>query len=60
MFMVVIFILKVVDASLSMKWNPELIPRLFKSSVNSVKSCIIYLSLILLISVVRMSLKPYT
>ena len=51
---------KDVDASLYMKWNPGLIPRLFKSSVNSVKDCIISLSLLFFTAVVRMSLKPYT
>ena len=49
--------LKVVDASLSMKWNPGLIPRIFKSSVSSTKAFIIYFSLLLLIAVVRISLQ---
>ena len=58
--MVVIFIFKAVDASLSMKWKPGLIPRLFKSSVKSVKARIISLSLLLLIYVVSMKLPTYT
>ena len=59
MFMFVIVILKAVDASLYIKWNPGLITQLFKYSVNSVKACIISLSLLLLIAVVRMELQPY-
>ena len=60
MSMVVIVILKDVDASLSMKWNHGLIPRIFKYSVNYVKACIISLSLILFIAVVGMVLQSYT
>ena len=60
MFTVVIFSFKAVDASLSMKWKPGLIPQLLNSSVNDAKALIIYLSLILLIDVVRMELKSYT
>ena len=58
--MFVISIFNAVDDSLSMKCNPGLIPKLFKSSVNSVKSRIIYLSLLFLISVVRLALQSYT
>ena len=54
MSMVSIVIFKAFDASLSMKWNPGLVPWIFKSSVNSVKARIIYLSLILFIDVVSM------
>ena len=43
-----------------MKWKPGLIPRLFKSSVNYMKAPIIYLSLLLFISVIRMALQSYT
>ena len=60
MFMSVIVSFKSVDASLSMKWKPGLIPRIFKSSVNDVKAIIISLSLLLFISVVRMALHLYT
>ena len=60
MFMEVIVIFKFVDASLSMKWNPGSIPRLLKSSVNSVKAFIIYLSLLVFIDLVSMELKSYT
>ena len=60
MSMVVIVILKAVDPSLSHIWNPGLIPRLFKSSVNYVKVCIISLSLLFLIDFIRMVLKSYT
>ena len=47
--MVVMAFLNSGDASLSMMWNPGLIPRLFKSAVNYVKARIIYLSLLLFI-----------
>ena len=57
MSMVFISIFKAVYASFSMKWNPGLIPRLFKSSVNSVKDRIISMSLLLLVSVVIMALQ---
>ena len=43
MYMVVIVSFKAVDDSLSIKWNPGLIPRIFKYSVNYVKASIIYL-----------------
>ena len=57
---VVIAILKYVAATLYMEFNPEFIPRLFKSSVNSVKVHIFPLSLILFIGLVRLALKAYT
>ena len=60
MSMVVIAIFKVVGASFSMKWNPSLIPQLFKSPVSSVKACIISMSLLFFISSVRMTLQSYT
>ena len=56
---VVIVIFKAVDASFYMKWNPGLIPRISKSSVNYVKYCILSLSLLLFIVVVKISLKSY-
>ena len=43
LFMEVISIFKYVYASLYMKYKPGLIPRLFKSSIKSVKAWIIYL-----------------
>ena len=58
--MVVIYIFNAVDASLSMKWNPVLILRIFKSIVNDVKARIIYLSLLLFIAVFRMKFQSYT
>ena len=60
MSMVVFAIFKYVGASLYMKWNRELIPRIFEYSVNSVKNCIISLSIILFVAVVRMALESYT
>ena len=57
---VIISIFKYVDDSLSMKWNPGLIPRILKSVVNSVKACIIYLLLLVSIAVFRVALKYYT
>ena len=60
MSMVVIAIFKVVDASLSMKWNPGLIPRIFKDSINYVQTHIITMSLLSLMSVVWISLQLYT
>ena len=59
MFMVVIFIFKAVYDSLSTKWKPGLILRIFNSSVNYVKDRIISLSIILLTSIVRMALQSY-
>ena len=59
-FLVVIFSFKAVDDSLSMKWNPGWIPRLFKSSVKDVKALIISLSLLFFIDVVSMKLQSYT
>ena len=58
MFFVDIF--NAVDASFSMKWNPGLILRLFKSVVNYVKACIISLSIIIFVIVFRMVLQSYT
>ena len=60
MSMVVIVIFKDVYYSLSMKWNPGLIRRIFKYSLNSVKARIISLSLIVFIAVFSMVLQPYT
>ena len=60
MSMVIIVVFKYVDASLSMKWNPGIILRLFKCPVNSVKARIIYLSLIFFVAVFRMALQSYT
>ena len=60
MFMVAISRFKALDALLSMKKKPGLVPRLLKSSVNYVKALIISLSPILFIAVVRMALQPYT
>ena len=58
--MVVIAIFNSVDASLSMKWNPWLIPRIFKSVVNYVKGLIISWLLLFFIAVVIMELQSYT
>ena len=58
--MVVIVILKAFDASLTMKLNPGLILRVSNSSVISMKSHIIYLSLLFFVGVVRVTLKSYT
>ena len=55
MFMVFIVIFMSVHASLSMNWEPGLIPRIFKSSVKDVKDLIISVSLIFFIAVVRMT-----
>ena len=60
MYMVVIAISNGVDASLPMKWNLVLIPRILKSVVNSVESRIIYLSLLFFIAVLRMVLQLCT
>ena len=60
MSMVLISVFKAVDASLPMKWNPGLIPQIFKSVANSVRSRIISLSHILFIAVVSMVLQSYT
>ena len=57
---VFIAVFNAVDASFSMRFNPGLITWNFKYIVNYVKACIIYLSLLFLISVVRMALKSYT
>ena len=58
--MVVIVSFNAVDALLSMKWKPGMIPRLFKSSVNYVKSLIVSLSIQFFIYVVSMVLQSYT
>ena len=55
-YMVVMAILKAIDDSLSIIWNPELIPRILNSVVNYVKDCIIQLSLLFFIAVVRIAL----
>ena len=60
MFMVIIARFKAVDALLSTKWKPGLIPWLLNYSVNDVKSIIIYLSLLFFIAVVSMELQSYT
>ena len=60
MFMVVIVSFEAVDAYLSMKWITGWIPWIFKSSVKDVKYLIIYLSLLLFITVVKMELQSYT
>ena len=60
MSMVGIVILKAVGASLSMKWNPGLIPWIFKSSVNYANACIISFSLLFFINAVRRALQSYT
>ena len=60
MFMVVIVGFKAVDASLSMKWKPGLIPLIFQSSVNDVKYLIISLSLLFFVVVVSIALQSYT
>ena len=60
MFMVAIVRFKAVDVSLSVKWRPGLIPRIFKSSVNDVKSLSISLSLLFFVAVFRMALQSYT
>ena len=57
MSMVVIAILKAAHDSLSMKWNTGLIPWIFNSPVNSVRACVISLSLLFFIAVVMMPLK---
>ena len=54
-----IFLFNSAGALLSMKWNPGLILRIFNSLIDAVKACIIYLSLLFLISVVRMELQYY-
>ena len=53
MSMVAITIFKAVDSSLSMNWNPGLIPQLFNYVVNSMKAPIISLSLLFFIAVAR-------
>ena len=60
MFLVVIVSFNAVDALLPMKWKPGWITKLFKSSVEDVKTLIISLSLLLFIAVVRMALQSYT
>ena len=60
MFMEVIVIFKAVDDLLSMKWKPGLITRIYKSSVNDVKSIIISLSLLLFNAVVSIALQSCT
>ena len=60
MSMVAIIIFKDFDASLFIKWNHGLILQLFKYSVSSVNARIIYMSVLLFISVVRMVLQSYT
>ena len=57
MLMEVIFIFKLIDTSLSMKWKPGLIPQIFKYSVIDVKDLIIYLSLLLFVAIFRMALQ---
>ena len=57
MFVVVISIFKGVYVSLSIEWNPGLIPRIFNSSVDYVKACIISLSRLFFIDVVSMALQ---
>ena len=59
-FMFFIVVIKAADALLSIKWNPELIPRILKSLGNSVKARIISLSLLFFISVVSIVLQSYT
>ena len=59
MLMVVIVIFKAVDASISMKWKPGLIPRLFKSSGNYVKACIVSFSLLFFVDVFWVVLRAY-
>ena len=54
-----IVILKALYYSLSMKCKPGLITRIFKSSVNDVKSLIVSFSLLLFVAVVRMELQSY-
>ena len=58
--MVAMAIFNASDDSLSMKWNPGFIPRVFKYVVNFVKACIISLSLLVFIAVVIMTLQSYT
>ena len=60
MSIVIVAILKYVDASFSMKCNPGLIPWIFNSVVNDVKARIIYLSVLLFVYVVMMALQSYT
>ena len=61
MYMVVISILKSVDASLSIKCNHGLIMKIFlKPVVNSVKARIINLSLLFFIAFIRTTLQAYT
>ena len=60
MFIVDIVIFNSANASFSMKFNPGFIPWVFKSSVNSMKDRIIYLSLLFFIAVVRMVLQSCT
>ena len=57
MFMVIIVSFKSVDALLSLKQKPGWITRLFKSSVNDVKSLIISLSFLFFIAVFSMTLQ---
>ena len=58
--MVVIVTFKYLDALLSMKFNPGLIPQVFKSLVYSVKDRIIPLSFLFFVDVVRTALQSYT
>ena len=55
--MVLIAILKAVDASCPMKLYPGPIPQIFKSVVNFVKTLMISLWIIFFIDVVRMELQ---
>ena len=55
-----IAILKAFDASFSFKWDPGLILRIFKSSVNYVEARIISLSLLFFFSVVSIASQSYT
>ena len=60
MSMVVIVILKGVDAALAIKWDSGFIPRVFKTSINSMKALIISFSLLFFVAVVRVELQSYT
>ena len=60
MFMVVIVIFKDIDASLSIKCKPGLIPQIFESSVDSMKASIISFSPIFFVAVVIMELQSGT
>ena len=57
MFTVVMTIFNDVDSLTTIKWNPGFITQLFKSVVNYMEACIIYLSILFFIAAIRMELQ---